>query len=203
MTEPMIELATAVGVDVTTPTWLVRRTDLAQFVSSLGAQLDDLDAVIAVIAAGHPEVLPYELRIGDWQAALAPAAAKTLINGTVLTTVLSALHETSTPATVLAVVVPLLFDVQYVSLSAADQYLYAVLLDTPQPGTSIDDGYRGLPVHVTDKVTEIEYRSVVIRLEDAGSADTDAAGEVTVEAPTARRLVRLRFAAPPPGSDHR
>jgi hypothetical protein len=89
--------------------------------------------VVEHVAAGFDvEMPPFEMRLGSWQLDLPVAAAHGIVNGVVLTSVLAAQQQASIPATVLSVVVPLLFNLEQVRLSASERAVYAELLRDAQ-----------------------------------------------------------------------
>lgn len=202
MTSDLIEPAQLMSVDIAATTWTVRRSALADGLQGLGILPADLDSLIAVLAVEEAGELPYQLRVGDWRIDLRASAARALINGATLTAALAATHQTSVPATVLSVVIPLLFDLERVTLSPTDRYLYAVLLNAPQSSLPIEQWYQHLPTRVTAELTELEFRDVMGRLEEAGAIEIDAAGQATPSLPTPRRLVKLALPVPPDQSEY-
>jgi hypothetical protein len=147
--------------------------------------------------------LPFEMRIGRWQIDLPTATARGVVNGVVLTATLSALGEASIPATVLSVVVPAIFDVERVSISPSQRYVYAVLLNAPvatqQDTLSVEQWYARLPARVQAELTLLEFRDIVGVLDEMGNVDLDTHGHLKVVRPSPRRVARLRLpAAPPP-----
>jgi hypothetical protein len=203
MNSDLVEPAQLMSVDVAATTWTIHRSALADGLQRLGILPVDLDSLIAVLAVEEVGDLPYQLRVGDWRIDLRAAAARALINGATLTAALAATHQTSVPATVLSVVIPLLFDLERVTLSPTDRYLYAALLNAPQSSFPVEQWYQHLPARVTAELTELEFRDVMGRLEEAGAIEIDAAGEATPSLPTPRRLVRLALPVPPDQSEYR
>lgn len=189
------------SVDIAAATWPIHRSALADGLRGLGILPADLDSMIAVLAVEEAGELPYQLGVGDWRIDLRAAAARALINGATLTAALAATHQTSVPATVLSVVIPLLFDLERVTLSPPDRYLYAVLLNAPQSSLPIEQWYQHLPARVTAELTELEFRDVMGRLEEAGAIEIDAAGQASPSLPTPRRLVKLALPVPPDQSE--
>jgi hypothetical protein len=203
MNSDLVEPAQLMSIDVAATTWTVHRSALTDGLQRLGILPADLDSLIAVLAVEEVGDLPYQLRVGDWRIDLRAASARALINGATLTAALAATDQTSVPATVLSVVVPLLFDLEHVTLSPADRYLYAALLNAPQASLPVEQWYQHLPSRVTSELTELEFRDVVDRLEEAGALEIDAVGEATALLPTPRRLLRLALPAPPDQSEYR
>jgi hypothetical protein len=198
-----VEAAQLMGIDVAASTWAIAHAQFVALLSDLGVLPDDMDSMIAVLAVDSAGELPYEIRVGQWRLDLEAAAARALINSTVLTAALAADHQSSIPATVLSVAVPLLFDLEKVTLSPQDRYLYATLLNSPHASMTFEQWYQHLPARITDELTALELRDVLGRLEDAGAVDTDAAGITKVTIPSPRRLVRLALPAPPDASEYR
>ncbi|MDP9402323.1 MAG: hypothetical protein M3P85_03110 [Actinomycetota bacterium] len=110
----------------------------------------DLDpTVVEHVAAGFDvEMPPFEMRLGSWQLDLPVAAARGIVNGVVLTSVLAAQQQASIPATVLSVVVPLLFNLERVRLSASERAVYAELLRGAPDRKAVDEWHQSLPDHV-------------------------------------------------------
>jgi hypothetical protein len=189
--------AVLAGVDTSGDLWHVDRKALETLLSSLGLPRADLDAIVPLIAGSELDTVPFELRVGDWVIDLKSALARALINGVTLTSALAAMHQASIPATVLSVIVPLLFDVQHVQVSPADKYVYAVLLDAPASGETIEGWYARLPARVRGEMTELEFRNTIGRLTEAGLVEGDDAGSMLVPPPSPRRLVRLELPTVP------
>lgn len=105
------------------------------------------------------------------------------------------MDQTSIPATVLSVAVPILVDIQRVEISPADKYVFATLLQSSEH-ESLEDWYASLPSRVTE-LTELEFRDVIGRLRDAGLAEQDD-GSISVRRPNPRHLVRLALPSVPP-----
>jgi hypothetical protein len=169
---------------------------LEQLLAALGTPRDDLPLLLPLLAPDGAHGTPFHLRVGDWHLDAPAAVVRAVVNGAVLTAALAAHDAASIPATVLSVAVPLLFDVRRVRLSAGDRYVYAVLLDGPDAGRTVDDLYDALPRRLRGELDRLEFRDVIERLQDVGLAETDVFGAVTVERPSRRRLVRLRLPSP-------
>lgn len=202
MTANRAEPATLAGIDTTHPRWELEHSQIEALLRSLNILPPDMDTLVAVMASRGSDEPPFELRIGNWSIDLKAATARGLINGVILASALAAFGESSVPATVLSVIVPLLFDLQRVELSPSDKYLYAVLLNAPTNRETVDDWYAKLPPRVRGEITELEFRDVVGRLEDAGAVETDDWGHVDVPTPSHRRLVKLALPEPPGRSEY-
>jgi hypothetical protein len=134
-----------------------------------------------------------EIRFGEWELDLQAAATKAVVNGVALTSVLAARGESSIPATVLSVVVPLVFDLRRVVLSSSDRYIFALLLREAPDRRSIADWYSSLPDEVRDELSELEFRDLIERLEQIDLADSDMFDVVTIDSPSSKRIVRLQL----------
>lgn len=169
--------------------------DLAHFLDDLGLPADDL--VIRMLAGelgiGSSD---FEIRIGEWRLNSKVATARALVNGVVLTAALAAKDESSIPATVLSVIVPLVFDLERVAISASDRAVYAALLRDAPDRRAIDDWYSSLPTHLQAEITNLEFQDLFERLEEAGLAEQDYFGVLTLDLPSRRRLRRLSLSQP-------
>jgi len=190
-----MEPADLIGIATDHQTWTMTRTQIVDLLSELHVLPEDLDSLIAVLAVDVKGELPYPIRVGGWQLDLPAAAGRALPNSAVLTAALAANNQSSIPATVIGVAVPLLFDVEKVRLSPGDRYVYAVLLNAAHSSLTFEQWYQHLPERVTDEVTGLELRDILGRLEDAGAVDTDTAGTTSVKIPSPRRLVKLALPA--------
>ncbi len=169
--------------------------DLARFLGDLGLPADD---IVIRMLAGELGIggSDFEIRIGEWRLNATVATARALVNGIVLTAALAAKGESSIPATVLSVIVPLVFDLERVAISASDRVVYAALLSDAPDRRAIDDWYDSLPVHLQAEITKLEFRDLIERLQDVGLAEQDLFGVVTLDLPSRRRLRRLSLPLP-------
>lgn len=135
----------------------------------------------------------FELRLGQWRINAPVALARAIVNGAVLTAALAAQGETSLTATVLSVIVPLMFDLEHVSVSAADRAIYAYLAHEAPTRKHVDDWYRSLPPDVRAEVTRLEFLNVVERLEEVGAVEMDGFDVITVDSLPAGRRRRLKL----------
>ena len=111
----------------------------------------------------HSQGSDFEVRIGDWRLDATVATARALVNGVVLTAALAAKGESSIPATVLSVIVPLVFDLERVAISASDRTVYAALLRDAPDRRAIDGWYNSLPTHLQAEITNLEFRDLIER----------------------------------------
>lgn len=169
--------------------------ELGKYLATLGLRYDQ-HAVHMLAGELGLETSPFEIRIGEWQLNTSVAAARALVNGVVLTAALAAKGETSIPATVLSVVVPLVFDLERVTVSASDRIVFTDLLRHAPTRQHIDEWYDDLGDHIRAEITKLEFCDLVERLEDAGLVDRDPFDIVAVDPPTQRRRRRLEL--PPP-----
>lgn len=181
----------AIGNDATT---MIVGSDLDRFLGQLGLPADDH---VVRMLAGELGIAgsDFEMRIGEWRLNAPVATARALVNGVVLTAALAANGESSIPATVLSVIVPLVFDLERIAISPSDRAVYAALLREAPDRRAIDDWYRSLPTHLQGEISSLEFRDLVERLQDAGLVEQDLFDVVTIDPLSRRRLRRL--ALPP------
>jgi hypothetical protein len=197
---PTIDIAAALGINPSS-SWSLTEADLSRLLTSLGLDPKRVAIALPVLAMGVVDEVPFEVRVGLWRLDLPAAAARGLVSGAILTGALLAIGEASIPAAVLGVVVPALFDLERVTLAPSERYVYAVLLNAPATAAGkampVEAWYAHLPARVQDEVTLLEFRDIVGALEDAGTLEVSDLGEVSVEVPSTRRLVRLALPAGP------
>lgn len=165
---------------------------LDDLLAQLGLQSDEL-AVRVLVGELGLDGSAFEMRIGQWQLNAPVAIARAVVNGAVLTALLATNGESSIPATVLSVIVPLIFDLDRVQLSPSDRAVYAHLTREVPDRKLVDDWYAGLAPHVRAEITSLEFRDLIERLEDVGLVSGDDFEVVTIDAPTAMTRRRLRL----------
>lgn len=166
--------------------------ELQTYLVGLGLALDDVSLRTLASEVGAVDDA-FELRLGQWRINLPTAIARGLVNGAVLTAALAAKGESSLTATVLSVIVPLVFDLDHIDVSASDRTVYAHLARDAPTRKHVDEWYDDLPADVRSEVTRLEFVDIIERLDAAGAVETDLLDVVTVEplSPRRRRLLRL------------
>ena len=194
MTAGTIDPAELVGIRHMTQTWRFASATLDALAEHLVSDRQLVERLfIARALVDGIDLDPFELRRGNWYIDLPRATARAVLNGTVLTLALAAINDATLPAVVLSVVVPLLFDVEHVKLSATDRYVYALLRHTSFDIKPIDDWYSDLPSSVRHEIEPLEFRELVERLGDAGLVSVDFFDQLQLRDVKDRRLVRLEL----------
>ena len=169
------------------------RSQLAEVLTELGLTFEELDVCVAMIAAEYGAATDFEIRVGDWRLDGSRSALSAVVNGVAMTVALAAVGAASIPAAVVSLVVPVIFNLERIEIRPSDRVILAELLDDPWGHKSITDWYGGLPEHVRSEITELEFRDLLGRLEDAGLASVDDLDSATVDQPSPRRLASLRL----------
>lgn len=190
MTEPSPQFADNAIALLDNGTADVTSERLCALLGQLGLPADEVAIRMLAGELGHDQS-EFELRIGEWRLNLSVAAARALVNGAVLTAALAAKGEASIPATVLSVIVPLIFDLERITLAPSDRVVYVDLVRHAPDRKHIDDWYASLSDHIKDEISNLEFRDLIERLDDAGLVDNDLFDLVTVDPQTARRRRRL------------
>jgi len=190
----LVDPAELLGVDTDGETWRIDGATLHTLGVRVGGHRHDAERLLITHAlAAGADLDPFEIRVGEWYLDLPAATARAVINGTVLTSALAALHQASIPAAVLSVIVPFVFDVEHVRLSSSDRYVYALLRRKQFDRKAIDDWYVELPPGVRGEIARLEFRDLVERLEQAGLVDLDLFDQLGLHDVSDRRLVRLEL----------
>lgn len=187
------EPAALLGIDPVEETWVLSEPPLTTLLVQLGLEPTTAAAVVALSTQTATTGTPFEVRTGEWTLDLPAATARAAVNSAFLTALLTALGEQSLPAILLSMMVPFLFDVQRVEISASDRYVYAQMLEHAPDSGKITAWYRRLPDHVRAELSELEFRDLLQRLEAAGLAQTDNRDWLRVGRPSGRRVARLRL----------
>lgn len=173
-------------------TAVVAAERLDDLLAQLGLKTDE---VTVRVLAGELGVdgCAFEMRLGQWQLNAPVAIARAVVNGAVLTALLASNGESSIPATVLSVIVPLVFDLDRVELSPSDRAVYADITRNVPDRKLVDDWYEGLAAHVRAEITSLEFRDLIERLEEVGLVESDDLDVVTIDTPpdSTRRRLRL------------
>lgn len=173
-------------------TALVVADRLDDLLAQLGLESDELAVRVLAGELGLDDSA-FEMRIGQWQLNAPVALARAVVNGAVLTALLASNGESSIPATVLSVIVPLVFDLDRVQISPADRAVFADLARNVPDRKLADDWYAGLAPHIRAEITSLEFRDLIGRLEDVGLVSSDDFDVVTVDAPNGATRRRLRL----------
>lgn len=169
------------------------RAHVAELLAECGLQLDELDVSVAVLAAEQGGPTDFEIRVGDWRLDGSRGALTAIVNGVAITAALAALGAASIPVAVVSMVVPVIFNLERVEIRPSDRVVLAELLRDPWGRQPIVDWYNALPEHVSAEISQLEFRDLIGRLEDAGLAEVDDFDMATIDAPAPRRMAHLRL----------
>lgn len=153
-----------------------------------------LDVVKTVDATGNTNA-EFNFLPSGWEIRLSRAAAQVILSSALLSGILAILGADQLPAAVLAAVVPLLFDVDTVSMTEGDQYLLARLLDVPgTAGAKMtrEQLYARLPKEIREQTTFRDFIEFLDVCRKIGQADVDEDGKVAVRRAKDRKF-RITF----------
>jgi hypothetical protein len=118
-----------------------------------------------------------------WEVHLGRAVAQVMLSSALLSGLLAMLGADQLPAAVLAAVIPLLFDIDRVSMEEGDRYLLARLLEVPGiAGTKMtrEQLYARLPKEVREQTTLKDFVEFLDICRRIGQADVSEDGHVVV-----------------------
>ncbi|MFI7545583.1 hypothetical protein [Actinoplanes sp. NPDC049599] len=164
-----------------------------KFASRQGLQIL-LDVVKNSQSAGEPAA-DFHFTPAGWEVRLSRATAKGLMTSAILAGLLAIVGADQLPAEVLAVAIPLLFDVEKVELSRGERYLLARLVEVPGAvGKTMEQKelYALLPDDIREQTSFIDFVEFLDAFHKAGQADLDNEGGVLLRELSQRRF-RLTF----------
>lgn len=141
-----------------------------------------VDAVLAHAEASHTDAA-LEFRPGGWQVKLAAASVKGVLGGALLAGLLVAIGATGIPAAVVAAIVPNLFDIEKVRLTASQEYILADLVGHREAldGTvTADQLYDRMPAETRADVSRPDFAEFLDACRRAGLADFGPDSTVTL-----------------------
>jgi hypothetical protein len=152
-----------------------------------------LDAVQA--GAGQEPGAELQFRPGGWQVSVQRAAVQAILAAALIAGLLVVLGASGIPPAVVTAVIPLLFDVQRVTLSPGEKYLLAELVGHREAldGTlTARQLYGRLDAETQSKLSFPQFLDFIATCRQAGLADTSATGTVTVRSSDDTRF-RITF----------
>ena len=126
-----------------------------------------------------------------WEVRLSRSTARVLMTSAILAGLLAIVGADQLPTEVLAVAIPLLFDVEKVQLSRGERYLLARLVEVPGAvGATVQQNelYALLPEDVREQTSFIDFIEFLDACHKAGHADLNSEGGVLL-----RELGQGRF----------
>lgn len=148
----------------------------------------------ALRAAGEP-VPSLDMRTSGWVLDLKAATMKSIAAATLSTATLSLMSAEAVPVTVLSIIIPFLFEIDRVEVSAEDVWVHAHLKASAadESQSSLAELYTSLPADVQAELSTREFVGVVERLQEARLVSvTDGGVRVSDQGPTAGFWVSIR-----------
>jgi len=142
-----------------------------------------VDAVRTHAEAGSTDAA-LEFRPGGWQVKLAGSSVKGVLGGALLAGLLVAVGATGIPAAVVAAIVPNLFDIEKVRLTASQEYVLADLIghrDAVDGTLTADQLYDRIPAETRTDVSRLDFAEFLDACRRAGLADFGPDGTVTLQ----------------------
>lgn len=142
-----------------------------------------VDAVRAHAEHGSTDAA-LEFRPGGWQVSLAGSSVKGVLGGALLAGLLVAVGATGIPAAVVAAIVPNLFDIEKVRLTASQEYVLADLVghrDALDGTLTADQLYDRLPIETRAEVSRLDFAEFLDSCQRAGLADFGPDNTVTLQ----------------------
>lgn len=165
---------------------------LVEIAKILDEETDELMISARVLARTYgvsPSTL--EIRSGAWRIDLPTGIVKAILSGAVTTTILRMLRADSVPLSVLAFIVPLIFEIRQVDLLPSDVMVHATLLvDADDQPHKLVELYELLPANIRERIGLPEFADVIERLLQARLAVVGANG-LRLKAPRRTRGFRL------------
>jgi hypothetical protein len=141
-----------------------------------------LDAVRAQADGGAADA-NLEFRPGGWQIRIAGSSVHGVLGGALLAGLLVAVGATGIPAAVLSAIVPSLFDVEKVRLTASQEYILADLVghrEALDGSLSADQLYDRFPAETQNELSRLDFAEFLDACRRAGLADYGPDSTVTL-----------------------